>query len=384
MAGAAPAVLVSSTFYDLRQIRADLKHFLADSLGYRALLSEDPSFPINPDLTAIENCRRRVERDADILVLVIGGRYGSIDDHSAKSVTNLEYLSARVKGIPVFAFVDKSVLTLYEVWTRDPEARLGGLVDTPLLFEFIKTVRTTDAVWTIGFETAQDITGALRHQFAFLLSEGLELLRRTRGSALDDFQGLNARAFRLALEKPRGWEHKLFAEVLVQAVAEAGELRAAHRMGIAFGVGSSIEGVEGIRWMLDRGRDFVRLADACAPLSQALDEALGPPGLPGDAQSLILVARQMGSLYRAVLEVSEELRRAHYDDPLLEGSKILARLGDDMVDKLERAGPMIVAGIDRALAAPDQPVMVDINMKIGGDMDRFKQMMNEAIAIYKG
>jgi hypothetical protein len=102
MAGAAPAVLVSSTFYDLKQIRTDLKHFLTDDLGYRALLSEDPSFPINPDLTAIENCRRRVEQDADILILVIGGRYGSIDDRSAKSVTNLEYLGARAKAIPIF------------------------------------------------------------------------------------------------------------------------------------------------------------------------------------------------------------------------------------------------------------------------------------------
>jgi len=32
--------MVSSTFYDLRQMRADLEEFLTQDLGYHALLSE--------------------------------------------------------------------------------------------------------------------------------------------------------------------------------------------------------------------------------------------------------------------------------------------------------------------------------------------------------
>ena len=73
----APKVMVSSTFYDLRQIRADLARFIGDELGYIALLSGLPSFPVNPDLDTVANCRARVEQDADIFILVIGGRYGS-------------------------------------------------------------------------------------------------------------------------------------------------------------------------------------------------------------------------------------------------------------------------------------------------------------------
>jgi hypothetical protein len=41
------------------------------------LLSEHPSFPIDPGVTTIENCRRRVEQDADLFVLIVGMRYGS-------------------------------------------------------------------------------------------------------------------------------------------------------------------------------------------------------------------------------------------------------------------------------------------------------------------
>ena len=75
-------------------------------------------------------------------------------------------------------------------------------------------------------------------------------------------------------------------------------------------------------------------------------------------------------------------RRRGTLDPLVEGSKILARLGDDIVDKLEVAGPRIVAGVDRALVA-DEPETVDISMTIGGDMTGFVEMMNRAIAIYR-
>src|SRR5262245_49373275 len=36
----APGVMVSSTFYDLRQVREDLRRFIADELGYPVSLGE--------------------------------------------------------------------------------------------------------------------------------------------------------------------------------------------------------------------------------------------------------------------------------------------------------------------------------------------------------
>jgi hypothetical protein len=92
--GAVPTILVGSTYYDLRRIRTDLTTFLEKGLGYRALISEESTFPIDPDADAIKNCRRRVEKDADILLLVVASRYGSMDSDTAKSIMNLEYLSA--------------------------------------------------------------------------------------------------------------------------------------------------------------------------------------------------------------------------------------------------------------------------------------------------
>ena len=163
--------MVSSTFYDLRQIRDDLRQFI-EGLGYRPLLSEHPSFPIDPDATTIENCRRRVEQDADVLVLVIGGRYGSIDATPNKSVTNLEYTSARHKRIPIYVFIDPQVLALLPLWKRNQAADFSEQVDSPRLFEFIEHVRTIDAVWMNEFRIACDITDALRTQFAYQQQAG--------------------------------------------------------------------------------------------------------------------------------------------------------------------------------------------------------------------
>lgn len=70
--------------------------FFQEQLGYRCLASEMNSFPVDLDLDSVENCR--VQDDADVLVLVIGERYGYCPQPSSKSVTILESLVARSKG----------------------------------------------------------------------------------------------------------------------------------------------------------------------------------------------------------------------------------------------------------------------------------------------
>lgn len=45
--GYKPSVFVSSTCYDLKQVRVDLKNFISEQLGYDAVLSEFDSFPID-------------------------------------------------------------------------------------------------------------------------------------------------------------------------------------------------------------------------------------------------------------------------------------------------------------------------------------------------
>ena len=233
--------MVSSTFYDLRQIRDDLRQFI-EGLGYRPLLSEHPSFPIDPDATTIENCRRRVEQDADVLVLVIGGRYGSIDATPNKSVTNLEYTSARHKRIPIYVFIDPQVLALLPLWKRNQAADFSEQVDSPRLFEFIEHVRTIDAVWMNEFRIACDITDALRTQFAYQQQAGLRLQRQAVGLADQDWlDTLHGEALRVALDRPPHWEYLLFATSLRDGVARHRRLARTHALKIPIGFGEDVQ-----------------------------------------------------------------------------------------------------------------------------------------------
>jgi len=75
-----PSIFVSSTCYDLKQIRQDIREFIEADLGYEAILSEYDSFPIDSDKDTINNCLRVVEQRADIMVLIVGSRYGYITD----------------------------------------------------------------------------------------------------------------------------------------------------------------------------------------------------------------------------------------------------------------------------------------------------------------
>jgi hypothetical protein len=196
-------------FYDLRQVRDDLRSFI-EGLGYEPLLSEHHSFPIDPSVTTIENCRRRVEHDADMLVLIAGVRHGSRDPDSSRSVTNIEYLAARAKGVAIYVFMEKKLEPLIALWKAQPNVDLTSQIDTPDLLRFIDGIRSDDKVWTSSFERASEIIDCLRVQFAHLMEEGLRWRRKLDQRPLNSYvRKLSGVSLRLALERPPAWKYLL-------------------------------------------------------------------------------------------------------------------------------------------------------------------------------
>jgi hypothetical protein len=354
MAGRIPGVIVSSTYYDLRQVRTDLAHFIERDLGYRPLISEHNSFPIDPDVNAIDNCRRRVEQDADILVLLIGGRYGSLESSSGKSVTNIEYLAARAKGIPVYAFVEKRTLALFEVWQADKTVSLAGLVDAMQLFAFLEEVRVTHQVWTTPFEVAQDITSTLRTQFGYMMTTGLDLQRRFHRSPDHEiFQSLGPKAFRYAIEKPVAWEYRLFAQCLIDAIDARAHLRLAHRRALNLGSGEHLQDIQSFAgWASNQLVELNRLTGAASGLlndKSGMEEAFGPSGVPGNPKAIILLARMVADVYQEAIEWAQRLRRTHCPQQAKAAMDALSAFSLDLIEKLEGFGPWILRDLEEAL-----------------------------------
>ncbi len=212
-----PTVTVSSTFFDLEQIRADLAAFL-DDIGYRPLLSELPSFPIDPNADTIENCRLRAY-EATLFVLVVGGRYGSIDPRTGISVTNMEYAAARALGTPTYVFVQRRILDALPVWEQNRDGDFSKVVDSTRLFEFVQSIRGNERIWVTPFDTAADITRALRIQFAYLFNDALTIHQRARRDSSLALSILTGRALRLALEQSDGWEYRLFFQTWIDEIS---------------------------------------------------------------------------------------------------------------------------------------------------------------------
>ncbi len=345
MSGQLPTVFVSSTFYDLRQIRSDLCDFVEKELGFRFLASEHPSFPVDPDVSTIENCRRQVEHGADILLLVVGGRYGSVDPRSRKSVTNLEYLTARAKGIPIYCFVQREILAIYPVWQANPDGNFEGHVDTPRLFDFIHQIRSEDAVWVFPFNGAQEISSVLRTQLAYLMKRGLDLQLRLHGQSRG-LPSLKGEAFRIVLEKPPAWVPSLFAQLVIDEVDAREDKRRAYGSAIAFGSGERIEHLETAAWLQSKLDEAKRIVEGLKSLEE---HSMNAAFSANDARLIAYSAHEVGNAYDAILDWAATLRRAHIKDIWQPLAAEVSRMLGGCLEELENLGPRLKAQVSEAL-----------------------------------
>jgi Domain of unknown function (DUF4062) len=93
-------VFVSSTYDDLREERQEVIQALLELKCFPAGMELFPAAD-DDQLTAIRN----VIDDCDYYLVVVGGRYGSIDASTGKSYTQLEYEYAVDRGKPTIAFI---------------------------------------------------------------------------------------------------------------------------------------------------------------------------------------------------------------------------------------------------------------------------------------
>lgn len=345
-----PAVFVSSTCYDLRQVRADLKLFI-ESLGLEPVISEYDSFPIDPNLTAVENCLRTVEAKADLFVLVVGGRYGAPQEQG-KSVTNMEYLRARAKGIPIYVFIEKSVLNAVSLWKANPDADFSSVVDSTNVFEFIKQLRETDSIWTHSFEVAQEITNALRIQLAYLFQDALEVRQHMRRAGLPpDLAQLQGMSLKLVIERPPNWECRLFAHALSQEIERAKQHRWALEYHVTLGQVTYLNDVLEVRsWILKKLAETNHIVESGSHLvNQVLPEAFGAPGVSGDASKIVYVARRVAGVYEKSIEWTHDARQTSGPDDYGELIRITGTFLDDNISNTETFAEELLSKTEAAI-----------------------------------
>ncbi len=119
---ATPRLFVSSTCYDLQEIRFQLRHFIQE-FGYEPVMSEFDDIFYNYELHAQDSCLKEIEK-CQLFVLVVGNNYGSIfhkereDNPTPDSVTLREFRKALSTDIFKHIFINKFVDYDYKNYKR--------------------------------------------------------------------------------------------------------------------------------------------------------------------------------------------------------------------------------------------------------------------------
>jgi Domain of unknown function (DUF4062) len=164
---ARPRVFISSTYYDLKFVRNDLEIFVR-SMGYEPILNERGSISYGSNEKLEEYAYDEVAK-ADIVVAIIGGRFGTEAGAGSYSISNEEIRRALSSNVQVYLFIDRAVYVEYRTYllNMDLEGVRYQSVDNVRVFEFIREIEQAPRNNTItAFDSAGEITEFLREQWA--------------------------------------------------------------------------------------------------------------------------------------------------------------------------------------------------------------------------
>lgn len=310
-----PVVFVSSTCYDLKQIRADLKEFLEENYGFEAMLSEFDSFPIDLCVGTFENCLNNVDQYADVFVLIVGNRYGYVLE-SGKSVTNLEYLHAKSKGIPMYIFVSKQIYSTLPIWRSNKTGDFSSVVDNPRIFEFVADIYDECKQWVYTYDSVQDIKMTLKNQLGLIFTDGLKFKAITADSRNSILQhDLPAGAVRMVIEKPFLWDYKFLAYVLKDEFDRLQGRKWDFRYGIFDGKTYDKNPQDLVDDISERLVEIGKLTDILSTLiNKTMQEAIGEPGAPSDLEMMIYTSKRLATTYERLVGWALYFKSLHVDE----------------------------------------------------------------------
>lgn len=184
---AKPRVFVSSTYIDLKHARRHIEGFIK-SIGYDTVLFESGDITFRHDQTIDDSCYAEID-NCHMLVLIIGGKYGSPTSETSlteenseqevkfyNSITKKEYETAREKNIPIFIFVEKGVLSEYQTFkkNRDLKGITYAHVDNVNIFLLLDDILNQSMNnYVKSFENFEEITSWLKDQWAGMFADFL-------------------------------------------------------------------------------------------------------------------------------------------------------------------------------------------------------------------
>lgn len=210
-------IFVSSTCYDLGIVRTQLRSFLIN-LGHEPIMSEYNDILFDPRSHTHDNCAQEI-KNADVVILIIGARFGGtaipkvisaldlenlrnqsrgtkmIENPDKMSITQIEVLNAIESNIPIFTFIDSRVAYDHLFYEKNKNKGFLESLDFPsiekqesatFIFEFINYLRLRSKNNSISeFSKISDIEDYLKKQWSSLLQK---LLSEQKNKIIEEKQ----------------------------------------------------------------------------------------------------------------------------------------------------------------------------------------------------
>jgi len=164
-----PRVFISSTYYDFKTIRDDLDKFVT-SMGYEPVRHEMGHISYGREDKPEFYAYREIEF-CDILVSIIGGRFGSAATASEYSITQEELRRAHENGKQVYIFVDRAVHAEFDFYRANKTVTGVKFMHASdvRIYSFLEEIYALPNGNPIfSFTTATDIITILREQWSGL------------------------------------------------------------------------------------------------------------------------------------------------------------------------------------------------------------------------
>ena len=167
---AIPRVFISSTFYDLRHVRNDLEEFVK-GLGYEPVMHDKGKVAYAQGSETLEESCYTELSTCDIVVCIIGNKFGTESSDGNYSITMHELQTAMKENKIIYVFIQKDVFIENGTYiaNKDTGSFKPAFVDDIRVHEFILEIKNNIKNYpTQPFDSISELIGFLRLQFAGL------------------------------------------------------------------------------------------------------------------------------------------------------------------------------------------------------------------------
>lgn len=172
---AAPRVFISSTYYDLKQVRNNIGDFIKD-LGYEPVMHERSGVAYTQTEPLEYDCYHELA-SCDIVVCIIGNHFGSKSSDNELSITMNELKTAIKNKKKIYVFISNDVYIENRIYKKNKASGtfVSAYADDIKIHEYIEELTETTKNHVITpFETTEQIISVLKSQFAGLFQNLLQ------------------------------------------------------------------------------------------------------------------------------------------------------------------------------------------------------------------